>query len=181
MKAVAWNQRVQWRGSISEHCRAAVLRNEASVKGLMPQPGIQLHSWDHTADIPAHAQVAWLLCRAAALGKHGVFFTVQLSLPVAQHHCTSHPTLQEPGTVQICCLSGWRTEQVAKEGVLSYIERPRHPPSPEDRSCLCHLILKSLTQGRKKSTLWLRKHMQCFTSSMGWLNLCGSRKLLFSQ
>lgn len=137
----------------SSQAAAAMLRNEAPVKGHMPEPDIQLHSWGHTADTPAHAQVAWLMCRAAALGEHRVFFTVQLLLPVAQHHHTSHPIFQDPGTVKICCLSVWGTEQVVKGRELSCIKRPSHPPSPEYRSWLCHLILKSLTQGRTKSTL----------------------------
>lgn len=139
MKTLAWNQQVQRWEAFAE------LPSSSNARAT------QLHSWDPWySRYPCPCTSARLMCRAAALGERGVF---SQRSSCCLWHSTSHPILQEPVTVQSCLLSGWGTEQVVTGVALSCIERPSHPPSPEDRSCLCHLILKSLTQGRTKSTL----------------------------
>lgn len=140
MKAVAWEVFAELPGSSN-------LRSAASVKGNLPEPAALPgpHS-RHPCSCTSSRTYMW----SAALGECGAFSQCS---SCCLWHSTSHPILQEPGTVQICLLRGWGREQVVKGVTLSCIERPRHPPSPEDRSCLCHLILKSLTQGRTKSTL----------------------------
>lgn len=132
---------------------AGMMRDETSVKGHMPGPGIQSHPQDHTADIPAHAQAAWLMVRSCCFGEaHGFFHSARLA--ACGNHTTSHHILQGPGALQVCLLAGSGTEQVVRGWTLTFcVERLGHPPSPEDRSCLCQLILNSLTQGRTKSTL----------------------------
>lgn len=73
---------------------AETQRDETSVKGHMPELGIQSHPWGHTADIPAHAQAARLMAQSCCFwGACGFFRSASLTAcGTAPRHTTWHPS-----------------------------------------------------------------------------------------